>query len=57
MNYYSKSYKGKSSDKVIVEQSSLIESMQQPDTIIVDKGFLIDDIYTNRRFHNSITFF
>ncbi|XP_003243795.1 uncharacterized protein LOC100568499 isoform X2 [Acyrthosiphon pisum] len=44
ISFISKPYGGRSSDKAIFEQSNIIENMQPPDAIMVDKGFLIDDI-------------
>lgn len=44
ITYISKPYSGRASDKAIFEQSNLIELMQKPDAVMVDKGFLIDDI-------------
>jgi len=44
ITYISKPYGGRASDKAIFEQSNIIEMMQTPDAVMVDKGFLIDDI-------------
>ena len=40
----SKCYGGRASDKVIFEQSKIIEKLNKKDTIMTDKGFPIDDI-------------
>lgn len=43
ITYISKPYGGRASDKVIFEQSNLIEMMEHSDAIMIDKGFLIDN--------------
>lgn len=40
----SKPYGGRASDKLIFEQSGLINMMEHSDAIMVDKGFMIDDL-------------
>lgn len=58
ITYISKPYGSRSSDKAIFEQSNLIKKVQSPDSIMVDIGFLIDDICKKKRhFHNPTTFF
>jgi len=54
ITYISKLYGGRASDKAIFEQSNLIELMQKPDAVMVDKGFLIDDICKKK--YITITF-
>lgn len=45
ITYVSEPYGGRASDKTIFEQSDLILKMERfEDAIMVDKGFLIDDI-------------
>ncbi|VEN58711.1 unnamed protein product [Callosobruchus maculatus] len=45
ITFLPKAYGGRSSDKVIFEQSKLIRKLQpKRDYVMVDKGFLIDDI-------------
>lgn len=44
ITYISKPYGGRASDKTIFEQSGLIGMMERFDGIMVDKGFLIDDL-------------
>lgn len=43
--FVSKPYRNRTSVKVIFEQSRLITKMSYPDAIMVDKRFLIDNIY------------
>jgi len=50
ISFISKPYGGRSSDKAIFEQSNIIENIQPPDAIMVDKGFLIDDICKKKTF-------
>ncbi|XP_064461896.1 uncharacterized protein LOC135372128 [Ornithodoros turicata] len=48
ITYISKGYGGRASDKAIFEQSGLVHSLTPGiDQIMVDKGFLIEDICTN----------
>jgi len=44
ITYISQPYGGRASDKSIFEQSGLIQKMNSSDAIMVDKGFLIDDL-------------
>lgn len=44
ISFISRAYGGKASDKVIFEQSNLINLLQKGEAIMVDKGFLIDNI-------------
>lgn len=44
ISFISEPYGGRVSDKTIFEQSSLINLLEPKDAIMVDKGFLIDDI-------------
>lgn len=44
ISFVSEPYSCRSSDKVIFEQSGLINKISYPDAIMVDKGFLIDSI-------------
>jgi len=44
ITYISKPYGGRASDKTIFEQSGLIGMLERFDGIMVDKGFLIDDL-------------
>lgn len=44
ITYVSKPYGGRASDKKIFEQSGLIEMLDRFDGLMVDKGFLIDDL-------------
>lgn len=44
ITFISEAYPGRSSDKAIFEQSKLIDKFDSNDSIMVDKGFLIDDI-------------
>ena len=42
--FVSSVYGGRVSDKVIFEQSELIHLLKPADAVIVDRGFLIDEI-------------
>lgn len=44
ITFVSKCYGGRSSDKAIFEQSGLINKLETNDSIMVDKGFLIDEL-------------
>ncbi|XP_046736570.1 uncharacterized protein LOC124405587 [Diprion similis] len=44
ISFISKPYGGRSSDKAIFVESNLLEKLQANDAVMVDKGFLIDDI-------------
>lgn len=44
ITYISKPYGGRASDKIIFEQSGLVNKMSKFDAVMVDKGFLIDTI-------------
>lgn len=45
ITFLSKGYGGRTSDKIITEQSGIVEMLEPfVDTVMVDKGFLIDDI-------------
>lgn len=44
ITFISKPYGGRASDKLIFEQSGLINMMEHSDAIMVDKGFMIDDL-------------
>ena len=42
--YRSKAYGGRASDKSIFEQTDFIKMLDKGDSIMADKGFLIDEI-------------
>lgn len=44
ITFISKAYGGRSSDKLIFHQSNIVERLKRDEGIVVDKGFLIDDI-------------
>lgn len=44
ITFVSKPYGGRASDKIIFENSNLIEKLEENSSIMVDKGFLIDNI-------------
>lgn len=44
ITYIRKPFGGRCSDKAIFEQSNIVELMQRHDAVMVDKGFLIDDL-------------
>ncbi|XP_023246058.1 uncharacterized protein LOC111643105 [Copidosoma floridanum] len=44
ITFVSKAYPGRCSDKAIFEKSKLIHKLDRDDSLITDKGFLIDDI-------------
>lgn len=44
LSYVSRAYGGRVSDKAIFEQSGIIQLLNKPEKIMVDKGFLIDDV-------------
>ncbi|KAK4879519.1 hypothetical protein RN001_007665 [Aquatica leii] len=44
ISYISKAYGGRASDKIIFEQSKLFEIIEPQSAMMVDKGFLIDDL-------------
>jgi len=48
ITYISKPYGGRCSDKAMFEQSNLVECMQKHDAVMVDKGFLIDDLCSKK---------
>ncbi|KAF0708357.1 THAP-type domain-containing protein [Aphis craccivora] len=57
ITYISQPYGGRTSDKSLFEQSGLIQKMSSSDAIMVDKGFLIDDLctYIKKYTKNSTT--
>lgn len=44
LSFISKAYGGRASDKAIFEQSNLLSMLERGDEIMVDRGFLIEDI-------------
>lgn len=44
ISYISKAYGGRASDKTIFEQSDIIKLLESGDEVMVDRGFLIDEI-------------
>lgn len=48
ITYISKLYEAKASDKIIFEQSELVNKMSTFDAIMVDKGFSIDTICNSK---------
>lgn len=48
ISFVSKPYGGRISDKAIFEQSGLVENLDENSAIMVDKGFLIDEMCFDR---------
>jgi len=49
ITFISEPFGGRASDKAIFEQSGLINKMEHPDAVMVDKGFMIDDLCKQKK--------
>lgn len=49
ISFVSKVYGGRVSDKAIFEQSNIISMLEPHDSVMVDKGFLIEDICSSKQ--------
>lgn len=57
MIFVSKGYGGRTSDKTIATSCGFIEKINEGDTILADRGFLIEDVVREKKAHLNMPAF